>query len=112
VEPGEVKYFPVPRPIVGYLLQSGSGASTRRARTIPRVLDDGSYDAIVVDAEEADGSAGVRLELAIASGPRKGEVVSVTGSDPAWSSRDPLELLAIPATIVVVDGTPTVTLEP
>lgn len=76
------------------------------------MLEDGTYDAIVVDAEPGVDAGTVRLELAIAAGPHKGEVVTVTGSDPAYASSDPLDLLAIPATIVVTDGTPAVTLEP
>ena len=75
------------------------------------MLDDGTYDAIVVDAEEGDVPGSARLELAIASGTRKGEVVTVTGTDPSWAGVDPLDLLAIPATIVVADGTPAVTLD-
>lgn len=76
------------------------------------MIEDGTYDAIVVDAETGDETGAVRLELAIAGGPHKGEMVSVTGSDPAYASTDPIDLLAIPATIVVTDGTPSVTLEP
>lgn len=76
------------------------------------MLADGTYDAIVVDAEEGAEPGSMRLELAIASGPLKGEVVSVTGTDPAYATSDPLDLLAIPATILVTDGSPTVTLEP
>jgi hypothetical protein len=75
------------------------------------MLADGTYDAIVVDAEPGPTAGSVRLELAIAAGPHKGEVVPVTGADARWAGRDPLDLLAVPATIVVVDGTPAVTLE-
>jgi hypothetical protein len=76
------------------------------------MLDDGTYDAIVVDAEPGSVEGAVRLELAIAGGPHKGELVAVDGTDPSLRSSDPLDLLAIPATIVVTDGVPVVTLEP
>ena len=110
--PGEVKYFPTSRSIVGYPPTARDRVAVGAARTIRRVLADGTYDAIVVDAEEGSEPGWMRLELAIASGAHKGEIVSVTGSDPAYASSDPLDLLAIPATIVVTDGSPAVTLEP
>ena len=70
------------------------------------VLPDGSFDAIVVDATR-DGPS-VHIELTIIAGDRKGEVVTVaaTGID-----RDELDLLGVPATIVVRDGAPDVRLE-
>jgi len=46
--------------------------------------------------------------LAIAAGEHKGELVSITAPD---TGRDPLDLLAVPATIVVADGRPRLTLE-
>ena len=72
------------------------------------MLEDGTYDAIVVDADGGADAGSVVLELAIAAGPRKGELVPITATG---LTRDPLDLLAVPATIVVVDGVPTVTLE-
>ena len=42
------------------------------------VLDDGTYDALVVDAGEAEGG-GVSIELTIVAGPAKGEVVTLLG---------------------------------
>ena len=71
------------------------------------MFPDGRYDAIVVDADEGDDGA-VVLELAIAAGEHRGEVVTVTATG---LGRDPLDLLAVPATLVVEDGSPTVTLE-
>jgi hypothetical protein len=71
------------------------------------MLDDGTYDAIVVDAEGvADGE--IAVHLAVAAGDRRGEVVTITA---AGLGRDPLDLLAVPATISVTDGRPEVTLE-
>jgi len=72
------------------------------------VLDDGTYDALVFDAEDRDGG-GVAVELTILAGEHKGEVVSVVAAD--WAG-DPLDLLGIPATLTVADGRPEVTFEP
>lgn len=71
------------------------------------MLEDGVYDALVVDAE-ARGDGAVRVELTVLAGAHKGEVVAVTvtGLD-----RDPLDLLAVPATLTVAGGTPHVVLE-
>jgi hypothetical protein len=71
------------------------------------VLTDGTYDAIVVDAERVE--AGVRLELAITTGLHKGEVVAVRASH---VTMDPVDVLGIPARIVVTNNTPRVELEP
>ena len=69
------------------------------------MLPDGTYDAFVLDAEPVpDGAAGdVQVELTITSGPSKGAVVSVRG---CIDDGDPLDLLGVPATLVVEDGTP------
>lgn len=72
------------------------------------VLADGSYDALVFDAEEAAGG-GITVELTIVAGDHKGEVVSLHAAD--WSD-DPIELLGVPATITVADGAPSVRFEP
>jgi hypothetical protein len=74
----------------------------------PAPLPDGTYDAIVVDATEADDGT-VGLELTVLAGPPQGPVLELPGSagDP-----DVIDLLGIPATITVVGGRPTVRLEP
>jgi hypothetical protein len=72
-------------------------------------LDDGTYDALVVDAEPTDGG-GCRVELTILGGAHKGEVVAVR--TPAIDPDRALDLLGIPATIVVAAGVPRVTFEP
>ncbi|MGI8710419.1 MAG: hypothetical protein ACR2LA_05440 [Acidimicrobiales bacterium] len=72
------------------------------------MLEDGTYDAIVVDADDGPGPASVVLELAVATGLHRGEVVTVTATG---LGAEPLDLLAVPATIVVRDGSPTVSLE-
>lgn len=80
---------------------TGSGCDTGA------VLADGRYDALVVDAEVADdGSIG--LDLTIVSGPAKGEVVTLRTRA---LEGDPLDLLGVPATLVVRDGAPDLTLE-
>jgi hypothetical protein len=73
---------------------------------VSEVLPDGSYDAFVVDAhDEGD----VRhLELAIVTGPHKGEVVSVTSTD---LSRADVDVMGLPAELVVRDGTPAIVIE-
>lgn len=72
-------------------------------------LPDGSYDAIVVDADNLD-DGGVGLQLTVLAGPSKGEVVELRG--PAAPGVDALDLLGVPATITVADGVPRVRLEP
>ena len=71
-------------------------------------LQDGVYDALVVDAEERDPGT-VSVELTIVAGPAKGEVVALVSS--GWSG-DPLDLLGVPATLTVRDGEPSVRFEP
>ncbi len=72
------------------------------------MLEDGTYDALVFDADDLAGG-GIAVELTILSGPHKGEVVSVSSAD--WGG-DALDLLGIPATITVAGGSPSVTFEP
>ena len=70
-------------------------------------MNDGTYEAIVVDAERV--ASGVRLELAITAGPHKGDVVAVHATH---LTMDPIETLGIPARIVVMNDIPRVALEP
>ena len=72
------------------------------------MLEDGTYDVVVVDADEGAEAGSVSLDLAVLAGPHKGELVTLTA---AGLGRDPLDLLAVPATLVVTDGRPLVTLE-
>jgi hypothetical protein len=71
------------------------------------VLDDGTYDAIVVDARD-DDSGGVVLELAITAGPRKGEMVSVHAERLQCTA---VEALGLPADLIVTDGKPRLVLQ-
>ena len=70
------------------------------------VLEDGDYECVVVDATDDDD--GVHLELAITSGPEKGDVVRLLASG---MERDSIELLALPARLSVRGGIPSVTLD-
>ena len=65
-------------------------------------LDDGIYDVIVIDASEDDDGA-MKIELAISSGTRRGEVVTLNATNlgRSWS-----DVLASPATLTVTDGQP------
>jgi hypothetical protein len=67
-------------------------------------LDDGSYDALVIDAE-AGGDGTVLLSITIVAGALKGELVSVRATG---LGRDPLDLLAMPCALVVQAGAPRV----
>jgi len=73
----------------------------------PSPLPDGTYDAIVVDADARDDGT-TTLELTVLAGSHKGQVVELSGP----TRRDALDLLGIPATITIEDGRPRVRLEP
>jgi hypothetical protein len=73
------------------------------------VLPDGVYDAFVIDAEPVAGpDAGLRLELTVIAGAHKGEVVAVTATG---LDREALDVVGLPATLVVDDGAPAVTID-
>jgi hypothetical protein len=72
------------------------------------VLDDGTYDALVVDATPADDGS-CRVELTILGGPHKGQVVALRRAGMADRA---LDLLGIPATLTVADGVPSIRFEP
>ena len=65
-------------------------------------LPDGRYDVLVIDAGE-DG-----LELTLVAGEHKGEVLAVSSSA---NLGDPVDLMGMPATLVVTDGVPSVTID-
>ena len=67
------------------------------------MLEDGAYDTVVVDARGENGT--VVLELAIAAGAHRGEVVTVRSRA---LLADPLSLLGLPATLTVAGGEPRV----
>lgn len=74
------------------------------------MLPDGQYDAVVVDAEARDSADPdtVTIELTVLAGGHKGEMLTVTATG---LHRDPIDLLAVPATLTVTDGQPTLALE-
>jgi hypothetical protein len=74
------------------------------------LLPDGTYEAFVVDVGSSDpGDHDVRsVEIVVVSGPHKGEVVTVRARGLRGSEFD---LMGMPATLVVVDGRPTVTID-
>ena len=70
-------------------------------------LNDGKYEVIVVDAQQrADGA--IAIELAVSSGPHRGEVITIisAGMNASW-----IDLLAAPGTLIVRDGQPELTLD-
>ncbi len=70
-------------------------------------LDDGDYDAFVLDVEDtADG--GTHLDLTITVGQHRGLVLSIASSS---SLGDPIDLLGLPATITVTFGSPSVRID-
>ena len=71
------------------------------------MLEDGAYDALVVDADTHDDGS-TRIELTIIAGAHKGEVVAVRAASLA---RDPIELLGLPAVLTVANGEPSVEIE-
>jgi len=70
------------------------------------MLEDGLYDALVVDAS-ANGAA-MALDLTILGGAHKGDVVSVRA---AGLDLDDVDILGMPGRLVVENGVPTFTVE-
>ena len=73
-------------------------------------LPDGTYDVVVVDAEETDGGD-VSIELTITLGPFVGHLISLRGRHVddrarAATPADPIALLGVPGTLRVRDGMP------
>jgi hypothetical protein len=60
-------------------------------------LEDGNYDAFIIDAHARDDA--LALELTITSGAHRGEVVNVVTS--TYATRDALDLLGLPCTLIV-----------
>lgn len=71
------------------------------------MLPDGTYSALIVDATTDDDDT-VHVEVTITEGEHKGDVVRLAGRFPG---RDELDLLALPATLVVSDGQPRLTID-
>ena len=71
------------------------------------MLQDGTYDVFVVDADDDEGV--IRLELTILAGEQKGEVVNLASPN---LQGEPALLLGTPGTLTVTDGVPSLRLEP
>lgn len=72
------------------------------------MLEDGTYDGFVVDAEAIGGPGGLRLDVTILDGPHKGEVVSLQATS---LDVEELDALGMPGTLVVLGGEPSFTLD-
>lgn len=70
-------------------------------------LEDGTYDVMVVDARDTDDGA-ITVDLAVSSGPHRGDVVTVHA---AQSQHTWMELLGAPGTLHVAGGEPTFRIE-
>jgi hypothetical protein len=69
------------------------------------MLEDGTYDAFIVWAEQRDN--GIALELTITTGAQRGDVVDIVTS--AFATRDALSLVGLPCTLHVHAGVVRVT---
>ena len=73
------------------------------------MLSDGTYDAFIVDARaDEEISRAMHIELAITSGARKGDVITMRATN---MQRDAIALIGMPATVRVVDGKPHLTID-
>jgi len=75
------------------------------------VIDDGEYPAFVLDAEPGVGDGGeplLHLSVTILSGAHRGAVLEVTA---ARMARTAIDVIGMPATLVVLDGEPSLTID-
>lgn len=79
------------------------------------MLEDGSYDIIVIDADQLAGGVSdgggdsvVRLDLTILAGTHKGEIVSMRA---VGLGIDEITALGLPGTLTVHQGEPSVALD-
>lgn len=80
----------------------------REGRTVPVMLEDGTYDVLVVDAEATGDGGALRLDVTILAGPHKGEVVGLTAAGLDVSDVD---ALGMPGTLTVSAGEPTLAID-
>ena len=71
-------------------------------------LEDATYEVIVVDAVEDPAKSVIHIEVAITTGPRKGDVLRLNGHN---LGRHPVDLLGLPATLTVTSGVPSLRLD-
>ena len=71
------------------------------------MLDDGRSDAFIVLADaqvDDEHREQIAFELTITTGAHKGEVVELRASN--MQTRDPIDLVGLPCTLVVDNGVP------
>ena len=66
------------------------------------MLDDGTYEVIIIDANAREDDA-IAIDVAVSSGAQRGDVVTIIATG---LTRDPIDLLAMPATLIIERGTP------
>ena len=73
-------------------------------------LPDGEYPAFVVDVEESDRADGTvsKVSVTIVSGDHKGDVVDLAAAGLEGSF---IELIGMPGTLTVADGTPSLAMD-
>jgi ribosomal protein S28E/S33 len=73
-------------------------------------LPDGRYDALVIDADDLPSAHGevTAVEITITSGQHKGATLALTAPH---RMGDPLDLIGLPATLTVAEGTPAVRID-
>ena len=71
--------------------------SDERDSALDGHLPDGRYDAFILSAESRDDL--IAISCAITSGPHRGDVVDLVS--PRFTTRDPLDLVGLPCTLVV-----------
>lgn len=75
------------------------------------MIDDGTYDAFIVDAEEGigdDGTELMHLSVTILAGPLRGDVVDIAA---VRLGRSSIDLIGMPATLTVTDGAPSLSID-
>jgi hypothetical protein len=72
------------------------------------MLPDGTYEVFVVDAEAREPGDRLHLELTILAGEHKGEIVAMQADGLGVGE---LDALGRPGTLIVVAGSPSLTLE-
>ena len=71
-------------------------------------LEDGSYDVMIIDSDITEIKGRYHIDVTVLGGPNKGDVLSLTARD---LTDDPIDLLGLPATLIVRDGTPDLVIE-
>ena len=72
-------------------------------------LPDGSYDAFVINADDMPGrEVTTALELTITSGDFRSETMALTAPTRLG---EPVDLIGMPATLTILDGSPSVRID-